>query len=1054
MKKADLEQLRTIFDDEKYIDINNPLEAPFRYRVYTEKTERKLYSHDVGTLPPMVKWSFKSLADVVVIPETVEEVQALYKFANERNMAITPRGMGTSGYGGVLPIKKGIVACFSGMNKILELNEEEKTVTVEAGLVWSRLQEELNYKGFMLKTYPTSALGSTVGGWVAEGGGGIGSFETGYFNNVITSIEIVVPTGEVKTINGDEMNLLYKSQGTLGIITKVTIKIDKYEEVTPIVVLYSNIEETVKSIKELVEKKAPIWHISFNNKNFTRLKSLVAEKDVPEDPPVTVTYAIKESQKEEAEKILKKVIEKEQGIILPKEEADYEWSERFYPMRMKRLGPSLIPAEAIVSLENLESTILEIERKIKGIAIETIMANKDEAILLAFLLADEQAFSYNMSYGRSLKFLKIVEKYGGKAYSIGLYFIGRKESVYGERHLKNMATYKGIYDKKGILNPGKVLESKTRKLHTLMSIAETTLPLHGIGNFLLKPFRYRTRKRYPDAITAEAFACAQCGMCVDRCEQFAGMKFESSSPRGKFFLIREAAKGKEKLTQEMVDQLLLCTTCKRCDAVCQVNIPIQGLWDELRGYLVQEKGYATFPAFEMMGGSTIEEGNIWAHSSSKRTAFVPEDVKSHILDEGKLGYWAGCTASYVEPNIAVNSMKILKEADQEFVYLKEDEWCCGVPMFMAGKWDIFEDVMRHNIEQINKRGIEKMIVSCPGCWVTLTHYYKDWSEKLGLDYKLEVEHITEAADRLIKEEKIKMVKDVKRSLTWHDPCHIGRHGGIYDAPRDAIGAISGVDFREMKSNKEDGLCCGSVLTRIRVPSVSNRIAHDRIDEAREAGVNEIVTVCPCCEFQLRVGADALGSEVKVTEFTELILEGMGIEPHPDPTPQVLDIWKGVFLPAIQIMTPEGLLEMMDDLALSMIDKMPSFMLGMMRGMWIVKNPMIKMMGSMPYVLPKMFDMMLPGILEKMIPEITEWMAVKMTGIDKFPQMLDNFPAILPYTMEQLLPVMMPKMYDMGLKSLMANKMITYFKLRSKGELDAILAHSRELANGIDIAAGD
>ncbi|MFB6215961.1 MAG: (Fe-S)-binding protein, partial [Candidatus Aenigmatarchaeota archaeon] len=185
----------------------------------------------------------------------------------------------------------------------------------------------------------------------------------------------------------------------------------------------------------------------------------------------------------------------------------------------------------------------------------------------------------------------------------------------------------------------------------------------------------------------------------------------------------------------MVETFLLCTTCKRCNDVCHVNIPIQELWDEIRGFLIDEENFQTFPAFEMMGASYEEEGNIWADFWEGRDDWMPEDVE--YSEEGSVGYWAGCTASYVEEDIARNSVRILDEGGEDFSYLGEDEGCCGLPFLAAGKWDTWKESVKYNIEQIKDRGIEKLVVSCPGCHVALDHYYNEWAEKLGLEWDVE-----------------------------------------------------------------------------------------------------------------------------------------------------------------------------------------------------------------------------------------------------------------------------------------------------------------------------
>ncbi len=151
--------------------------------------------------------------------------------------------------------------------------------------------------------------------------------------------------------------------------------------------------------------------------------------------------------------------------------------------------------------------------------------------------------------------------------------------------------------------------------------------------------------------------------------------------------------------------------------------------------------------------------------------------------------------------------------------------------------------MEHNITELNKRGVEEIVISCPGCWVTLNHYYREWAEKLGLEYKVRIKHITEVTADLLREGKLKFRQAPRDGgrLTYHDPCHIGRHAGIYEPPREILRAIPGVEFVEMEHHRENGLCCGSVLSRVGRPPAADAIGALRITEAENAGAGIVLT---------------------------------------------------------------------------------------------------------------------------------------------------------------------------------------------------------------------
>ena len=173
------------------------LREQFHNRVSTDLIERKIYSHDVGGMPPLIKLLIgKALADAIVQPKNEQEVVELVRWAAQNRIPLIPRGKATSGYGGVLPVKGGITVDFWRMRRVLSVDKEGLTVTVEPGLVWENLEKELAERGLALRLYPSSAPASTVGGWVAQGGFGYGSYEYGIFHDNIVFIRVVLPNGE------------------------------------------------------------------------------------------------------------------------------------------------------------------------------------------------------------------------------------------------------------------------------------------------------------------------------------------------------------------------------------------------------------------------------------------------------------------------------------------------------------------------------------------------------------------------------------------------------------------------------------------------------------------------------------------------------------------------------------------------------------------------------------------------------------------------------------------------------------------------------------------
>ena len=261
-------------------------------------------------------------------------------------------------------------------------------------------------------------------------------------------------------------------------------------------------------------------------------------------------------------------------------------------MVVKRLGPSLVPAEVIVPLDKLGEALFEIETKIKqplvkeGVVIKNGRDGKPEVVLLGFIPSDQRKFSYNFVFALTLSIIKIAEKHGGRPYATGIYFSGMAEKVLGSKRLQRIKSFKKEVDPEGILNPKKVINSNS--IGKLMAIASFFEPLiRPFGNKIITGAWGKTPdkdiKGIPGDVAWYAYACSQCGYCVPECDQFYGRGWESQSPRGRWYWLREYLEGREKWDQFMVDSFLACTTCELCNLRCSANLPIEPSWMKMRG---------------------------------------------------------------------------------------------------------------------------------------------------------------------------------------------------------------------------------------------------------------------------------------------------------------------------------------------------------------------------------------------------------------------------------------------------------------------------------------
>ncbi|MGA2367166.1 MAG: (Fe-S)-binding protein, partial [Dehalococcoidia bacterium] len=394
--------------------------------------------------------------------------------------------------------------------------------------------------------------------------------------------------------------------------------------------------------------------------------------------------------------------------------------------------------------------------------------------------------------------------------------------------------------------------------------------------------------------------------------------------------------------------------------------------------------------------------------------WFPEDLKAKhgVGVKSRNVYFAGCTASYVEHDIGMASVRLLDEAGVDFTYLGEIENCCGTPMLVAGKWDVFAETMKHNIAAVKASGADSVITSCPACDMMWRHVYPTWAEKLGIDFGISVRHYSEVVADRLKSGEFKFPDTGKGPVrvTWHDSCHIGRVSHVYDEPRELIKALPGVDFVEMPYNREAAHCCGSVLTLIKDPPVAADIGQCRIGEAQEVGAEKILALCPCCQFQLRVSADKKKINMEISDLARFCCSRMGFD-FPDPNPEVKKQW-AVFEGMIALMTPQGFADLMGKMWPELIDAMPFGMGPMMRFMGKIPGALNLMKPMFPILFPLLLPMMLPKVMPRMLNLVGEMIPMPDYMAEQMPLMMPKvMDSLMPHMIGDVVPLVTPVMID-------------------------------------------
>lgn len=355
--------------------------------------------------------------------------------------------------------------------------------------------------------------------------------------------------------------------------------------------------------------------------------------------------------------------------------------------------------------------------------------------------------------------------------------------------------------------------------------------------------------------------CFQCGLCDAVCP------WNQVRPFSMRKLIREAAFG---LTEIDGEDLWRCTTCGRCPAQCPRGVKQIDISVSLRR-VAQE--YDVFPASVRSArtarASLISEGNPLQGDRKKRADWA-KDLSVKPFEEGMEAlYFVGCYLSY-DPRmkkVATATANILKKAGVKFGILGDKESCCGESIRKTGSEQVFKTLAKENIKTFIDKGVKKIIVSSPHCYHTFKNEYPEFM------VKFEVIHINQYLLELLNAGRLELKGELPKKITYHDPCYLGRHNGIYEEPRQVLGKISGLELVEMEDHGKNSLCCGGGGGRIWMDTPQEeRFSDIRLKQAQETGAQVLATSCPYCITNFEESRLNLSFEevLEIKDITEII----------------------------------------------------------------------------------------------------------------------------------------------------------------------------------------
>jgi Fe-S oxidoreductase len=407
--------------------------------------------------------------------------------------------------------------------------------------------------------------------------------------------------------------------------------------------------------------------------------------------------------------------------------------------------------------------------------------------------------------------------------------------------------------------------------------------------------------------------CSQCSYCkwipfdqvkswrfAKNCPSVAFHNFNSYSARGRYAVGRSLIKGQSGYSDTVREVVFTCLTCGSCDVsckVCRYNLEPLEMVRELKLRLVEDG--QCLDEHQALIDSLNKEGNSMGSPRSERGRWADGlDVPRLPSQKAEVLFHAGCRASFDEEQqkSARDALSLLRQAGVNIGIMGEQEMCCAGRIYSMGYREEFTRFAKSNITAWAKAGVKTVVTSCSDGY----HAFKRLYPRLGSQVK--VFHTVEMLDRLIREGKLKFRNEIPMTVTYHDPCHLGRQGepyipwegvekkikgqivvydpkkpryngawGIYDPPRNILRSIPGVELVEMERIREYSWCCGAGGgVREAYPEYSQWTASERIAEARATGAEALVSACPWCERNFRDAMETLRDPMKIYDIVDLV----------------------------------------------------------------------------------------------------------------------------------------------------------------------------------------
>ncbi len=590
-------------------------------RVTSGSFERRLLSRDLARVPRSVGLALhRSTPLLVVQPRTEEDVVRLVRFAAERRLALFPRGISSSAFGGAVPTRNGIVVDFSTMAEIPEIVPALRLARVQPGVRWADLATRLAAFGLTPTTTPSSRF-STVGGWASTGGVGLEGYGYGALADSLVAARVVTPGGQVLVAGQEDGSLapFVGTEGQLGLFTEITLRVrPRPASSLPRLLYFDDLGQAIAWVEGLVTSGTRAAHVAVHDRarmaeenRLFRDRTGMTGDVVAERDAVLVHF----DDPAEAERL------PPGGEPASAAASQYVWYERFFPLKAQRLGPNLLASEVVLPLPRVRGFVEE-ARRLAGrfgstLAVEFSLARRGSGVECVVIAAFACDALRRLDYLLRLALVQLLTRsgvrHGGRPYGIGIWNSPFLHAGRSPESLRALHRAKRELDPLQLLNPGKFFQVRTRfrgvpgllfrprvyaASMALFALASPVTGLLARGLARRRPRAERWAIPAPEAdqgrrlLLESAQRCTYCGACVSTCPAYLLTGEELVTGRAKLQLAEALARG-ERVAAREAHRHFQCFVCGLCEEVCQTRLPLVACYAALEGWVAKEMGAPT-----------------------------------------------------------------------------------------------------------------------------------------------------------------------------------------------------------------------------------------------------------------------------------------------------------------------------------------------------------------------------------------------------------------------------------------------------------------------------